>query len=165
MTNLKITEENPYFDYESPNEEEYITYNKSVNIDCQKIMNTTAVDILAHLKEGIGTMTWSGEERFLPSLHFGDLELSLQLNYYLWGIRSDKKDSYKDIDNSPMTQAEFNQIMGTGDDCMNTLFDFAAKFAGEKHWSVKPGQITINRLLLWLGNIAVRHELNATGIY
>lgn len=61
MTNLKITEENPYFDYESPNEEEYITYNKSVNIDCQKIMNTTAEDILAHLKEGIGTMTWRGE--------------------------------------------------------------------------------------------------------
>ena len=83
MTNLKITEENPYFDYESPNEEEYITYNKSVNIDCQKIMNTTAEDILAHLKEGIGTMTWNGEERFLPSLHFGELELSLQLNYNL----------------------------------------------------------------------------------
>ena len=158
MTNLKITEENPYFDYESPNEEEYITYNKSVNIDCQKIMNTTAEDILAHLKEGIGT-------RFLPSLYFGDLELSLQLNYNLWRIRSDKKDSYKDIDNSPMTQAEFNQIIGTGNDCMNTLFDFAAKFAGEKHWSVKPGQITINRLLLWLDDIAVRHELNSTGIY
>lgn len=42
MTNLKITEENPFFDYESPNEEEYITYNKSVNIDCQKIIDTTA---------------------------------------------------------------------------------------------------------------------------
>lgn len=95
MTNLKITEENPYFDYESPNEEVYTTYNRSVNIDCQKMINTTAEDILAHLREGIGKMTCSGEERFLPSLHFGELELSLQLNYYLWLLRSDKRATTK----------------------------------------------------------------------
>ena len=68
-------------------------------------------------KNSVGIMTEGGEERFIKCLRLGELDVSMQLAYRLYCLRSDRdpnyeigKDRYK-----PMTEEEFASLFPDGD--------------------------------------------------
>ena len=71
-----------------------------------------ARDIYYYIKKYIGIVTHSGKSKFIPRLQFGDIEASVQVSYQLYSLRFDKQTEYGPVDNSPMTEEEFYEIMG-----------------------------------------------------
>lgn len=68
-------------------------------------------------KNSVGIMTEGGEGKFIKCLRLGELDVSMQLSYNLFRLRSDRdpnyeiwKDGYK-----PMTEEEFASLFPYGD--------------------------------------------------
>ena len=68
-------------------------------------------------KNSVGIMTEGGDERFIKCLRLGELDVSMQLAYRLYCLRSDRdpnyeigKDGYK-----PMTEEEFSSLFPDGE--------------------------------------------------
>lgn len=104
-------------------------------------------DIYEHLKSSIGKVTPSGTTRFVPRYNVGDLSISVQFSYYLWSKRYEASD-FSSVDNSPITEKEFYDIVGDSGES-GFMLDVMASYKGVTIYPAT--QATITRLVsdLW----------------
>ena len=105
-------------------------------------------DIYEHLKSSIGKVTPHGTTRFVPRYEVGDLSISVQFAYYLWSKRYEANNFSIDVDNSPITEEEFYDIVGKSGES-GLLLDVMVEY---KDVTIYPAtQATITRLVsdLW----------------
>lgn len=105
-------------------------------------------DIYEHLKASIGKVTPSGPTRFVPRYKVGDLSISVQFSYYLWSKRYEKNNFSSSVDNSPITEKEFYDVVGdSGESGM--VLDVMVAYKGVTIYPAT--QATITRLVsdLW----------------
>lgn len=105
-------------------------------------------DIYEHLKASIGKVTPHGTTRFVPRYEVGDLSISVQFAYYLWSKRYEANNFSIDVDNSPITEEEFYDIVGKSGES-GLLLDVMVEY---KDVTIYPAtQATITRLVsdLW----------------
>lgn len=141
--------------------ENYDTYTVCVEqstLDlCRKI---TGEDIYNHLRQAIGVMAPCGITKFIPRLKIGkEISISLQISYYLWSKRLDKSETCE-VENSPITQEEFDQIVGTWDS--DRFFDVQITIAFSQF---QPGQTCISRLVNILHYLGEHCEIRDNGLY
>ena len=79
--------------------------------DADELLNLTPELLYNYVKDlSIGQVTPHGETKFVPCFEFGRFSLSIQPAYYLWRERDDCRYLAEQIDNSPMTEAEWNEL-------------------------------------------------------
>ena len=69
-------------------------------------------------KNSVGIITEGGEEKFIKCLRLGELDVSMQLAYRLYCLRSDRDPNYEIGKNGykPMTEEEFASLFPDGED-------------------------------------------------
>lgn len=69
-------------------------------------------------KNSVGIMTDGGDKRFIKCLRLGELDVSMQLSYRLYCLRSDRDPSYKIGEDGykVMTEEEFVLLFPNGED-------------------------------------------------
>lgn len=69
-------------------------------------------------KNSVGIMTEGGEEKFIKCLRLGELDVSMQLAYRLYCLRSDRDPNYRIVEDGykTMTEEEFASLFPDGED-------------------------------------------------
>lgn len=104
----------------------------------------------------IGKVTPSGETKFVPRFEFGKFSLSIQSAYYLWCKRDDELGEQRlsvymsggSVNNSPMTEKEWNELFPS----IDTYFDVMVEY-GECYVPISPTQMSCRQLVRELLNM------------
>jgi hypothetical protein len=75
--------------------------------ELKQICDLKPEDILNHMKKSVGVLTPTGQSKFIPCIMLGNLEISVQISYQLWSMRTDANLSM----NAPITQEEFDVLV------------------------------------------------------
>lgn len=111
--------------------------------DAEVFFKLSQDDIYEHLKKSIGVVTPYGASKLVPRYNIGKLSISVQFAYYLWSKRADEKDGWS-VDDSPITQEEFIEIVGS--DANNThLLDVMVEWDGTR--ILPPTQMKLHDLV------------------
>lgn len=114
-----------YLDEEWNNNTEYVFLNKSTIDEIKKLrgdnneheIKTDWLFKFLH-KNSVGIITEAGEKRFIKCLRIGELDVSMQLAYSLYCLRSDRDPNYRigEDEYEAMTEEEFAALFPDGED-------------------------------------------------
>lgn len=101
--------------------------------DMESLISWTPEKIRTFLYENcVGIRPCVGNEKFIPCIEIGKLRASLQVNYYVWSIRSEKLfergvhygNKYDEEMEKMTTKEEFNQVIPDNETYIDVKFDY-----------------------------------------